>query len=175
MSTKWFGIAPDALSSILLAFLVLITVIDVTGRELLNQPLPGSTDLTRLVLVILIFTVLPRVSARETHIAVDLIDFIYPPSWTHLRDGLINLLGGAFLLVMAHRVWSQATTDAHRNLHWDYLGLPIAPMTYYVAIMAAVTGFVLLLNAGRHFARQTLPREQRLADAGAISAGAKLS
>ena len=55
-----------------LTILVLITVIDVLGRYLLSLPLPGTTEITEIILGILIYIGLPYITRDEEHVTVSL-------------------------------------------------------------------------------------------------------
>ena len=56
-----------------LTALVLITVVDVFGRYLLGIPLPGTSEITEIILGILIYIGLPYISKKEEHISVSLL------------------------------------------------------------------------------------------------------
>ena len=56
-----------------LTILVLITVVDVFGRYLLGIPLSGTSEITEIVLGILIYIGLPYISKNEVHISVSLL------------------------------------------------------------------------------------------------------
>ena len=55
---RYLAAIPDGVSSLVLFVLMVMTCIDVIGRELLNDPLDGATELTQLMLGVIVFAVL---------------------------------------------------------------------------------------------------------------------
>ena len=53
-----------------------MTCIDVVGRYFLNSPLDGATELTQLMMGLIVFAILPTVCYREEHVSVDLLDLL---------------------------------------------------------------------------------------------------
>jgi TRAP-type transport system small permease protein len=51
-----------------------LTLVDVSGRKLLSQSVPGSLELTELLMVVVIFAALPLVSLRGEHVVFDSLD-----------------------------------------------------------------------------------------------------
>ena len=80
---EWAGAAA-------LAFLVVLTVVDVVGRYALSAPAPGATELTEFGVAALVFAALPAVTWRGGHVAVDLLDRFVPPARRRWRAALVN-------------------------------------------------------------------------------------
>ena len=78
------------LASVMLFFLMAVTVVDVTGRYVFNAPLPGSSEITELLMAVLVYTGLPGVSRLEKHISVDLLDSVTPARLTKLPMRMNN-------------------------------------------------------------------------------------
>ena len=55
-----------------------LTVVDVTGRKFFSQSVPGSLELTEILMVIVIFGALPLVSWRGEHVVFDSLDHLIP-------------------------------------------------------------------------------------------------
>ena len=56
-------------------FLVMsLTVVDIVGRYMLNSPLPGSIELTRIGIAIVVFCALQSLTARRGHVLFGLGD-----------------------------------------------------------------------------------------------------
>ena len=53
---------------------MLLTLVDVTGRKLASQSVPGSLELTELLMVAVIFAALPLVSLHGEHVVFDSLD-----------------------------------------------------------------------------------------------------
>ena len=159
------GAAPDALAALMLLALVLVTVVDVVGRYLFRAPIGGADELTVYFLAIGIYAVLPRITLREEHVAVDLIDMVYPKRWIAVRQILMNLLAAAFMAVATWRLWILAMRlkeDAEVTM---FLGLPKGPLTLFIPLMCAIATLALLFNVVR-YARGRGPLQQPSARAG---------
>ncbi len=61
-------------TAFILFALMVITVLDVVGRYVLNAPLVGAFELTKLSMGLLVFSALPLVTARERHIVVGMFE-----------------------------------------------------------------------------------------------------
>ena len=104
-------------SSIVLFSLMAMTCIDVGGRYFFNSPLDGATELTQLMLGIIVFAVLPSVCRTEEHVSVDLLDIWFPDHWINARQMILNLAMAFIMAVVTWRVWISATRMA------EYLSL----------------------------------------------------
>ena len=140
--------------------LMAMTCIDVAGRYLFNAPLDGATELTRLMMAVIIFAVLPLVSWREEHVSVDLLDQVFPRRLVNARQLLLNLIGAVALGVVSWRVWILAERAAQYGDFTEYLEIPLAPFSYFMSAMSAVTALALLVNAAR-YARGAGPMSPR--------------
>jgi TRAP-type C4-dicarboxylate transport system permease small subunit len=131
-------------AGIVLAGIMMVTVIDVFGRYVLNRPLPGSSELTEVMMAILVYAGLPVVSGRNAHISVDLFRSATSPSVARLRDAIVRLLCAAVLFLLAWRLWAYADQIRDSRDVTEYLRLPQAPFAYAMSILATVAaGFEL--------------------------------
>ena len=60
-------------------------MVDVFGRYLLGIPLPGTSEITEIILGILIYIGLPYISKKEEHISVSLLSNYLPNNIKILR------------------------------------------------------------------------------------------
>jgi len=68
------------ISAAVLFLMMIITAVDVVGRYVLNQPLPGGFEMTEMALAVLIYAALPLVSMRREHIVIDTLDSLMSPA-----------------------------------------------------------------------------------------------
>jgi TRAP-type C4-dicarboxylate transport system permease small subunit len=141
---------PDGVSSLVLFVLMAMTCVDVVGRELFNDPLDGATELTQLMLGIIVFAVLPTVSLREEHVSVDLLDIWFPKRLIGKRQAILNLVMAVIMGVLAWRVWLSAERTADYGDATEYLELPIAPMEFFISIMSGIAAIALAANVVRY-------------------------
>ena len=93
----------SALSATALFGIMGLTLVDVVARKLLSGSVPGSLEVTELLLVVVIFAGLPLVSLRGEHVVFDSLDPLLPRAVRRVQQGLvIDLLCAAGLAV--HRL-----------------------------------------------------------------------
>jgi TRAP-type C4-dicarboxylate transport system permease small subunit len=126
-----------------------LTFADVIGRKLLDRSIPGSLEVTELLMFGVIFAALPLASLRGEHVMFDLLDHLLPRALRAVQGALSNLIctallaGGAWLVhVRAGRTADQGDTTAQ-------LQLPMAPWYYAAAALLLATALMHLYLAFR--------------------------
>lgn len=127
--------------------MMLLTTADVGGRYFFNSPILGTVELTQLMLAALVFLSLPVVCWRQEHVAVDLLDAVFPARLVWIREVIVNLIVTAALWVMAQRVWALA----ERAFSWgdvtEFLRIPRGYLIGLIAIMLALSALLTLMRA----------------------------
>lgn len=138
------SLAPVALSAAALFAMMLLTFFDVILRSAFDSPIEAATELTRILMAVLVFSALPVVSGRAGHIAVDLTDPLFPPVLARVRDAVISLACGAMLWWPAERVVVLAERARDYGDVTEYLGIPQVYIAWFIAISTYATAVVLL-------------------------------
>ncbi|MDN5925640.1 MAG: TRAP transporter small permease [Hyphomicrobiales bacterium] len=138
--------AISAIAGIILLGLALLTLGDVLGRNFLNHPLPGATELTELGLVGITFLLYPQVALRRHHIVIDLLDDFTAGWFKVLQNVLAGLLGGLFFAALAWRMTVQGQRIASYGDVTPYLQLPLSPAYYFMAFLSALTALAFFLT-----------------------------
>ena len=128
--------------------MVVITCDDVIGRRI-DRPLPGAIEMIELLMGVLVFGALPMVTADREHVTVGLFDGALGKSIRLLRDRVVNIVSAAVVAVIAWRLFAKAIEMAKFGDASNYLGLPLAPLAFFMAAMTAVTVCALVLHAVR--------------------------
>ncbi len=144
-------------AGVILAALMAVTVIDVVGRYLFNAPLPGSFEITKVMMAALIFAALPAVSRFEQHITIDLLDGITPQRLVRFRQITINTVCAIALAILCWRLWVYAVQTAEFGDVTEYLRLPRAPAVFYMSVFSGLGAAVLFANAVRYMFGATKP------------------
>lgn len=137
-------------SAAVLFVMMLVTLVDVTGRYGFNAPLPGAVEITELLMGILVFGGLPLVTAREQHISISLIDPLLRGRARPLQRALVSATSAAVVGFIAGRLYVRGRELAAYRDTSSYLNVPLAPLAYFMSVMAALTALVLVLLAWRH-------------------------
>ena len=126
----------------LLMGLVALTVVDVVGRYVLTAPLPGAFELTELMLGALVFAALPLATKTGEHVAVDALFDASPRRLRTALDWLGGLASAVALWVIAWRLAVYSVRLANDEAVTDALLVPLAPLGWLAAGMAALSGLL---------------------------------
>lgn len=140
-----FELALGGLAALALAFIALLTCIDVAGRYVMSSPVPGALEVTELVMGALIFTSLPLVTLRNQQVTVDLFEPWIPRAVKPLLHWLTHLIAIACLSVISWRLWIKAGQMLSSGDITAVLQIHVWPIVYYMSFQAAVTTVVLVL------------------------------
>ncbi|MBK1636426.1 TRAP transporter small permease [Rhodovulum adriaticum] len=137
--------APVALACLALFVLMGMTFADVIGRSAFDAPIEAATELTRILMAVMVFSCLPVISARGGHIAVDLFDGFFD-RWhlNRLREAAIHIACGVMLAWPAQRVWVLAGRARDYGDVTEYLSIPVFYVTAFIAVSVAVTAAVMV-------------------------------
>lgn len=144
---RTLSVLPIAISSAALFFLMVMTFSDVVLRSAFNAPIEAATELTRMCVAIVVFSVLPVMSGAGKQISVDLLDPLFARFHiSRARDVLVNLGCGIMLLWPAERVTVLAERARSYGDITEYLHIPVFYIVWFIAIMTALTGLALILR-----------------------------
>jgi len=98
----------------------------------------------------LIFAVLPTVSFREEHVAVDLMDLWFPEKLINGRQIILNFIAMVMMGTVAYRMFDFAVKATDYGDASEYLEIPYAPIYFFISAMCGATAVALLLNLPRY-------------------------
>ncbi|HXV82478.1 MAG TPA: TRAP transporter small permease [Candidatus Binatia bacterium] len=123
------------IGSVALALLMFLTVADVSGRYLLNYPVPGTFELTEMLMVPIVFLALGLAQHHNEHIALDLAYNYFP---AHLRTGtniFVETVNLAVVGAITWQLYEYSLRMSEGNYTTAVLQLPIHPF-----VMLAIGG-----------------------------------
>lgn len=141
---KAIEIACGLLCGAALFAIMALTFFDVGGRKLLDNSIPGSLELTELLMVVVIFAGLPLVSLRGEHVTFDSLDAHLPAGVRRAQAVIVHLLCGAALLALAWLMWRTGGEFAQTGETTAQLKILKAPFVYGMAVLCGLTGLVHL-------------------------------
>ena len=141
----------EAAAAACLLTLMLMDLVDVLGRNLLNRPLPWSTEVLEIVVAAMVFLLYPVIALAGGHITVDLIKVSRA---THRLQILVGSIAGAVLFgVIAWCLGRQAVRSQGYGEASPILGIPtwmvLASMTV-LAIATLLACLWALVHAATH-------------------------
>jgi len=141
---KLLELASGLLSGAALFSIMALTFADVLGRKFLGHSIPGSLELTELLMVAVIFGALPLVSERGEHVEFDSLDPYLPLRLRRIQAIFVHLLCAAMLLGLAWLMWGTAAQFLAGGDTTAQLQIPKAPFIYGMSALCAVTGVIHL-------------------------------
>jgi TRAP-type C4-dicarboxylate transport system permease small subunit len=136
---------PVIVACIALFILMVMTFCDVILRSVFNAPIEAATELTRILMAILVFSVLPIVSTTNGHIAVDLTDgFFHRLHLSRARDVVIYVVSGIMLFWPVQRVWVLAERARDYGDVTEYLSIPTYLIGWFITLSVAITALVMI-------------------------------
>ena len=132
------------LSALALFAIMALTFFDVIGRKAASSSIPGSLELTELLMVVVIFAALPLVSRRGEHVEFDSLD-PYLPLWVRrVQAVIVHLVCAAALLGLGWLMWSTGSQFAQTGETTAQLQIPKYPFIHGMGVLCALTGLVHL-------------------------------
>lgn len=141
------SVAPTLLACVALFILMVMTFFDVILRSVFNAPIEAATELTRILMAILVFSVLPMISAGKGQIAVDLTDGLFARlRLSRARDAIVYLASGIMLIWPIQRVWILAERARDYGDVTEYLSIPVFYIGWFIAASTAITALSMIVT-----------------------------
>ena len=139
-------------AALLLLSMMLLTFLDVVGRYFFNAPLGFAFEMTQLAMAGLVFTALPAVTLRGSHITAGLFDNAFAGRMRTARDVLVALIVATGCGFLAWRMSSLAERFVMFGDVTSVLRFPIGLVAWLgvgcliVATLAALATVALVLR-----------------------------
>ena len=144
---RWGTRAAAACTAFALAAIMLLMVVDVTGRYVFNSPVPGAGELIELLMGIVIFSALPLTTAHGEHVQLDYLDTLLKGAVARIVRFLVEIASAFIVAFLAWRVAVKAATILQYRDTTPFLNIPIGPVALFVAAATAVTALIFLARA----------------------------
>lgn len=130
------------LAAVALFAIMVLTLIDVTGRKLISTSVPGSLEMTELLMVVVIFAGLPLVSLSGEHVVFDSLDPLIPTAVKRVQQAVVELICAAALLGVGWLMWVKGNHMIEYGDISAQLKLPLGPFVWIMSLLCAVTAVV---------------------------------
>ena len=138
---------PILLACVVLFVLMIMTFCDVVLRSVANSPIEAATELTRIFVAIMVFSVLPHISVTGGHIAVDLADPLFDRlGLNRWRDGLVYLASAIMMIWPVQRVYVLAERARSYGDVTEYLAIPQFYIMWFIAIFTGLTALAMFVT-----------------------------
>jgi TRAP-type C4-dicarboxylate transport system permease small subunit len=134
--------ASGILATLILLVLMMITVCDVLLRALFDKPITGSTEISCMAMVCVVFFGIAWCALKGEHIRVDIISSRLSRKSLIILDSVDNIVTMVLALIIAVQCYSQAMFARQMGLKSLMLAIPRYPF-----VMVTAFGFFLLFIA----------------------------
>jgi TRAP-type C4-dicarboxylate transport system permease small subunit len=138
--------------------MMVVTTVDVIGRDIFNMPLFGAFEITEILMGLVIFAGMPGTTAAREHITVNLIENFVSTRVRFVQTGLGDALCAVVAGVMTWRIFWRglALIEAHETTMM--LGVGRGYVAIAMAVLLAVTTLVFAYCAVAAFRAAARPR-----------------
>ena len=130
------------MAELCLVALALLTLADVLGRYVFNVSVVGAVELTEMLMVGVIFTGIVLTTAKREHVAVDLLTVGLGPRGRRVQQAASHLLAIVISLLLGTVTWSQGLSALESHDRTTMVGLPLAPMIFFMSVMLFLNAIV---------------------------------
>ena len=140
--------------------MMMITVLDVTGRFLFNLPVTGSIEITGYLLLLTVFLGIPYASARGQHIRIDFISAKFTGRRALILESITLLVEIALFVLLVWQSISYSVLMHTMNRVTAVLRLAEAPFVLMVSFGSLMACIALTLKLMRNIAVGVQGRRQ---------------
>jgi TRAP-type transport system small permease protein len=126
-----------------------LTFFDVLGRKLASNSIPGSLEVTELLMVVVIFAALPLVSERGEHVVFDSMDSYLPHWLRRAQAAIVHLLCAVVLFALGWLMWQTGGQFLESGETTAQLKILKAPFIYGMGVLCAATALIHLALVGQ--------------------------
>ena len=134
------------IAAIAVAGIILVVVVDVSGRYLFNKALAGSDELVEQCMGILAGIAIMYAAAKNQHVAVDVIIGRFPARVQMIMQRIFSLLGAATCLLLSYRVWNYALYQLKLGSRTITFEILKAPLSFVIALALFLSALVFLVE-----------------------------
>jgi TRAP-type C4-dicarboxylate transport system permease small subunit len=122
-------------SAVMLGFMMMLTVVDVFMRYIFNAPITGATEISELMMVIVVFPALAWIAVERSHIKVDLLVSTLRRR-VQLSVEIVTLLLALATFVII--TWQSFLESMEVNMATSLLEVPEAPFHWIMTLGLAM-------------------------------------
>jgi TRAP-type C4-dicarboxylate transport system permease small subunit len=130
-------------SGVFLIPLMIITAVDVVGRDVFNHPIPGTVELSQYMLAVFILLGFAYTHQVKAHVAVSIITSRLSQNAQFILNIITTLIG---LFIFSILAWQGLVVGVEERTVSDMLRIPQYPFRILVAVAAFSVCLELLVD-----------------------------
>jgi TRAP-type C4-dicarboxylate transport system permease small subunit len=143
------GRALSTLAGTMIFIMMVVTTVDVIGRDVFNLPLFGAFEMTEILMGLVIFAGMPLTTAVREHITVNFLESVVSWRVRCIQAALGDVLCAAVAAVMAWRIHLRGLDLIAAHETTMMLGVGRGYIAIVMGILLAAAALVFLCNASR--------------------------
>ncbi|MUK90817.1 TRAP transporter small permease subunit [Ornithinibacillus sp. L9] len=137
----------QVIANVFLFFIMAIITFDVLGRNLFNQPLKGTYELTELGAALLVFFALAMTHRKGDHITIDFLLDRFSDKMKRIINGMVEIVVAIVVFFMARHIFENGVRMMERNSTTTDLALPVHPFLFIIAFTLVIFMFTAIVKA----------------------------
>ena len=140
---------------VVLAALMTVIIVDVTGRYLLNWPLFGALDLSTVLLVLAVACAIGYGGRTGAHVTADMVSTLVGPRFEFYSGVAVKIVATAIVSLWSWRLFVTGNVARRLNESTQLLNIPFEPiykaLSFGVGIYALVLAIetIVLIRTGK--------------------------
>ncbi|GAA0440330.1 hypothetical protein GCM10008983_16680 [Lentibacillus halophilus] len=139
------------ISNIFLVFIMSIITIDVLGRNIFNQPLKGTFEMTELGAALLVFFALAVTHKQDDHITIDFLVDRFSEKVRNVINGLVEILIACIVFFMSFYMYENGVRTMERKATTTDLAISIHPFIFVITFALIIFALTAIFKALTYF------------------------
>ena len=131
---------------VVLAALMTVIIVDVTGRYLLNWPLFGALDLSTVLLVLVVACAIGYGGRTGAHVTADMVSTLVGPRFEFYSGVAIKIAATAIVSVWSWRLFVTGNVARRLGESTQLLNIPFEPVYKALSFGAGIYALVLAIE-----------------------------
>ena len=136
-----------------LAVMLVVVVANVVGRRFFHQPLAGTTELTEMAMVCIVFLALAWCAVERAHISVGVVVERFSPRVQAIVDSITYLAGLGLCIIIVWQTILKAIDVQERGLVTFVHKVPHFPFYWVIAAGFAILCLVMVGHLIEHLVK----------------------
>lgn len=137
----------SVVAGVMIFVMMVVTTIDVVGRDIFNLPLFGAFEMTEILMGLVIFAGMPLTTAAHEHITVNFLESVVSHRARCVQAALGDVLSAAVAAVMAWRIYVRGLDLIAAHETTMMLGVGRGYIAIAMSILLGLAALVFLCNA----------------------------
>jgi TRAP-type transport system small permease protein len=134
------------LGGLAIIIMMMLTIIDVFMRYVFDSPIHGGTDMSAMVLVVVVAFSIGYSARSGGQVVVELFTNIWPEKLNRIIGSCVHVIGIFMLIILVWRLFESGLSASEYGETTTTIHIPFEPFYYILAIGMAIYAIVLLVE-----------------------------